>query len=462
MKEDLRGIAVLDIGATSSKLVLFDAELKPLAERKIASRHVPGPPYAHIDPEPVFAMARAALPEFDNLLPVDVIVPSAHGAALACLAADGSLALPVMDYLAEPPPEIVADYRKIEPPFSEVFGPLLPMALTHGLQLYWQERALPADFARVDTIMPWIQYAPFRLAGKRVSEISGLACQSQLVDVRTGGFSSLARARGWDRKIAPVVKAWESVGALLPEYRGENFQGRGAVLAGVHDSNANYLRYLATGAGSFTLLSTGTWIIGFDTDAKIDSLDAARDTVTNTDVFGRQVACCRFFGGKEFEVIAGTAAADAASLACVERLIARGTSALPSFTDSGGPVPDTGGKGRFMGPPPATPEERASIASLYCALMCDRSLDAIGSKAQVIIDGPFAKNAVFMAVLAALRPAQAVLASDLRDGTTAGAAVLALMHPDGALPRLSLKLEKTEAAVLPGLKAYAETWLAAV
>ena len=55
MSQDLRGIAVLDIGATSSKLALFDADLKPLAERKIASRHAPGPPYAHIDPEPVFA-----------------------------------------------------------------------------------------------------------------------------------------------------------------------------------------------------------------------------------------------------------------------------------------------------------------------------------------------------------------------------------------------------------------------
>ena len=80
-------------------------------------------------------------------LPVDVIVPCAHGSALALLDEAGALALPVMDYLAEPPAEIVAAYREIAPPFAEVFCPVNPMALTLGLQLFWQETAFPEDFA---------------------------------------------------------------------------------------------------------------------------------------------------------------------------------------------------------------------------------------------------------------------------------------------------------------------------
>ena len=103
-------------------------------------------------------------------------------------------------------------------------------------------------------------------------------------------------------------------------------------------------------------------------------------------------------------------------------------------------MPGTGGKGRIVGPPVETAEERSSIAALYCALMCDQSLDAIGSKARIIIDGPFAENPVFLAILAALRPAQPVFASDLRDGTTAGAAVLALMEGTGRLPQIALTL----------------------
>ena len=87
--------------------------------------------------------------------------PRAHGAALACLADDGTLALPVMDYNSEPPPEIIAAYHKVQPPFEEVFCSLLPMALTHGLQLFWQQQAFAQDFARIKTVVTWIQYVAF-------------------------------------------------------------------------------------------------------------------------------------------------------------------------------------------------------------------------------------------------------------------------------------------------------------
>src|SRR5262245_29680601 len=149
MAEELRGIAVVDVGATNSKIVLFDSSGKVLAERKTASRHVAWPLYPHLDPKPLVAFCAKHLPELDEIMPIDVIVPSAHGAAIACLDAQGRLALPVMDYMAEPPSEIVALYRKSEPPFSEVFCPLLPMALTHGMQLFWQETAYPQKFAHV-------------------------------------------------------------------------------------------------------------------------------------------------------------------------------------------------------------------------------------------------------------------------------------------------------------------------
>jgi sugar (pentulose or hexulose) kinase len=452
-----RGIAVVDAGATNTKIVLFSRKGLPLAERKVASRHVEGPPYRHIDPGPVVAFCREALSELDRIAPVDVVVPCAHGAALACLGEDGSLVLPIMYYTTEPPRQIVEEYQRIEPPFGEVFCPLLPMALTHGLQLYWQEQRFPAEFAKITDIITWIQYVGFLLSGNRVSEISSLSCQSQLIDVQHNRFSSLARARGWDGSFPPVVKAWETIGMLKPEFRGPGFRGEGRVLAGVHDSNANYLRYLAAGFGQFTLLSSGTWIIGFDSSTPISALAKERDTASNTDVFGKQVASCRFYGGREFEILADGAPAEAATIEAVTRLISRGTMALPSFTDSGGPVPNSGGKGRVEGRSPQSPEEKASLAALYCAQMVSESLDAIGSKYDVIIDGPFSRNEIFVRLLAQLRPQQRLLTSDLRDGTTAGAACLALM-PDGHLPRIELSLTEVEPAQMDGLEDYSRNW----
>ena len=53
----------------------------------------------------------------------------------------------------------------------------------------------------------------------------------------------------------------------------------------------------------------------------------------------------RFFGGMEFAAVADGAPAEAASIACVAELVRRGTFAVPSFTMTSGPVPDSAGKG---------------------------------------------------------------------------------------------------------------------
>jgi len=452
-----RGIAVVDVGFTNTKIALFSSAGEVLAERKGPSRHVAGPPYISIDPEPMVALCRSALPELDRIMPIDVIVPTAHGAAMACLDASGQLALPVMDYTSEPPQDIVAEYQKIMPSFAEAFCPLLPLAITHGLQLYWQMRQWPEDFARVATLMPWIQYVSFRLSGVAATEISSMSCQTHLMDTRSATPSQMARQLGWDSKFPPMRKAWERIGVLKPEFTGAAFRGEGLVTAGVHDSTANFMRYVCAGLDRFTLVSTGTWSISFDPSTPISVLDPARDTNTNTDVLGRNVCCSRFFGGKEFEAVAEGAPAEAADMACVAELVARGTYAVPSFTSSGGPVPGSLGKGHVAGPPAVTEREKASLAALYCALMVSEQLDAIASKDEIIVDGPFSQNHVLLGVLAGLRPAQTVKASALRDGTTAGAAAIALIE-DGRLPAIALKLTEVRPAEIAGLGDYQAAW----
>lgn len=455
---NIRGIAVIDIGKTNSKVALFSAAGELLAQRKLANTPHAGPPYRFLDPEPALALCRATLPELDRLMPVDVVVPCSHGASIACLDANGKLSVPVMDYTEEPPAAIVEQYRAIEPGFGESGTPHLPMTLLQGLQLYYASRLLPAQFATTTTILPWAQYFAFRLGGERVTEISSISCQSHLVDVRTDAPSSLMTKMGIDHLFPRRAKAWDQVGELKPEFRGDTFQGAGRVLAGVHDSSANYLRYLAAGRGKFTLISTGTWIIGFDSEVALTDLDPARDTVTNTSVLGKIVGSFRFFGGHEYDVLTAPAPGGTPRLEHVQGLIDRGTYALPSFSDAGGPMPGTGNRGRFVGPQPTTAEEWASLASLYCALMVAQSLTAIGSRHEVIVDGPFSTNTAFLSVLAALRPGQAILASDLRDGTTAGAACLGLMD-SAELPNIPLTLIRQQPAPFTGLAAYAASWL---
>jgi sugar (pentulose or hexulose) kinase len=146
-----------------------------------------------------------------------------------------------------------------------------------------------------------------------------------------------------------------------------------------------------------------------------------------------------------------------ATFAAATQFIREGTMALPSFTDSGGPIPETGGKGRIIGPQPATDEARASLASLYCALMMSESLDALLSNHAIIVDGPFSQNEIFLKLLASLRPSQSIFASQLRDGTATGAACLALM-PDGLLPKIDIEMRKVAPEKIAGLATYQSRW----
>ncbi len=449
-----RGIAVVDVGFTNSKVILYNAALDVVAERKIASPHHDGAHYREIDVAPILNFARDAIIELDAVLPIDAIVPSAHGACIVCLKADGSLAVPVMDYMSEPPADVLIEYKKHMPRFEESYSPLLPMALMHATQLFWTQSKLAQDFAKTKTILPLMQYIAFGLGGRAVTEVSSMSCQSHLVDMRDGGPSSISRHFGWDKLYAPLAKAWDCVGSFSSP-----LNGHGKILTGVHDSNANFLRYLASGKQHFTLLSTGTWIIGFDTDADMLKLDHARDIVANKSVFGKTIACCRFFGGKEFEVLSEGADGSLASVVTAEKLISQSTFALPSFTDSGGPMPNTGGKGRITGPMPQTPAERASLASLYCALMVSESLDALHSQHDVIVDGPFSQNDCFLSLLQALRPAQVIWGSEARDGTAAGAACLALM-PDGTPPHIDVAMRKPKSVAIANLETYQNHWRA--
>lgn len=459
--ESSGGIVVIDAGTTHSKAFLFTRSGDPVRSVKTASARLSGAAYRAIDPEPLIAFARDAIAEFSAAIPVDDIVCCAHGSGLALLDADGALALPIMMYEADPPVAIQTAYEPMAPDFSEVFAPTNPMALTVTRQLLWQEAAFPEAFARVCKIVPWGQYVAYRLGAEPVCEVTALGAQTHLWDVRGNRYSSVVRDRGWAPLFAPLRRAWDIIGTFDPGPGALPANGLGRLRAGVHDSNANYLLYRAAGLDRFTLLSTGTWIIGFDGAIDLDTLNPDHDLVTNTDVFGDPVACCRFMGGREFECIAGKADPGPDPLAAAQRLIADGVLALPSFTESGGPLPGTGGKGRIKTSRPLDAADRFALAGLYTALMTNLSLTALGSTSPVVVDGPFAQNPLFLGTLAALRPGQSVLASTLADGTAHGAALLARFEKD-RLPATDLGLAAVGPIDIPGLAAYAADWRNAV
>ncbi|MFM9434405.1 hypothetical protein ACFDR9_001460 [Janthinobacterium sp. CG_23.3] len=169
------------------------------------------------------------------------------------------------------------------------------------------------------------------------------------------------------------------------------------------------------------MLSTGTWVIAAALGAPLDRLDEGADMPANVNALGQPVACMRFMGGREFAGPAGTDAAPCGP-AELERLVGRGTMALPCFSASGGPF--VGRAGKILGAAPETPAERYALATLYCVLMSDYCLDALGATGPVVVEGSFTDNAHFAPLLAALRAGREVAVSDDASGTVCGAWML--------------------------------------
>jgi sugar (pentulose or hexulose) kinase len=255
---------------------------------------------------------------------------------------------------------------------------------------------------------------------------------------------------GWRGKFPEIAPA----GAIVGETAVALPDGSSRVLRvhnGVHDSNAALAYYRMTGLTGFTIVSTGTWVIIINLDCPLSALDGERDMISNVTVDGEPAPSLRFMGGREFDLISDGWDRPIGQ-AAVERVMARGVFALPSWT-AGGPFPET--EGRIVGGD-VDGEERAAVAALYVVMMTDLSLDLIRSDNMLVVDGGLAKIDLFTAMLAQLRPAQAVVRSSMSEGSATGAAALAFKSL--GLAPFEDETTPVSASRIAGLEAYRDRW----
>ena len=440
---------VLDIGKTNAKLTLLDAGGAILAEQRCPNTILNTAPYPHHDTERLWDWLQGTLAAFSRLAHVTAIVPVTHGAT-AALVDDTGLVLPILDYESNLPQALAAEYAALRPAFADSLSPQLPCGLNLGLQLYWLAKTYPQEFARARHILTYPQYWAWRLSGVAASEVTSLGCHTDLWQPQQGTFSSLVHRMEWTQLFPPLQAAWTALGPVRTNPALPGCQ----VLCGIHDSNASLLRYLETEANDQprTVLSTGTWAIADAFGAPLERLDETADMLANVNALGQAVACMRFMGGREFSVLAG-AAPQVCDVADIKRLVRQGTLALPCFAESGGPF--VGQTGRIVGPAPQTAQEHYALATLYCALMSDYCLDALGAGGPVTVEGSFTDNPHFASLLAALRPGQDVAVSQDASGTTCGGWML---HRWGSVPVMVSTVAQPLSS--EGLAKYKEQWRA--
>jgi sugar (pentulose or hexulose) kinase len=247
--------------------------------------------------------------------------------------------------------------------------------------------------------------------------------------------------RRWSELLAPIRGAGDVLGAILPDVAAATGLPRDTVVyCGLHDSNAALLAargFSEIAETESTVLSTGTWFVAMRSpahrrDVEISSLPEARDCLVNVDAYGMPIPSSRFMGGREIEILSGIdtrrvdIVPDQPSLvAAVAEVIASDAHVKPTFMPGVGPFP--GNRGSWVREPTDQYARRSAVC-LYAAMVANESLNLIGARERILVEGRFAEAQVFVRALASLRPSDAIYTSHAHQDVSFGA--LRLINPE--------------------------------
>ena len=270
-------------------------------------------------------------------------------------------------------------------------------------------------------------------------------------------FSSLPEKLGIQGKLAAPIPSNSILGTVTSETaRLTGLPGATPVFCGIHDSNASLLPHVLARGGAFSVVSTGTWVVVMTIKGNDVVLDPRRDTLINVNALGDPVPSARFMGGREFDLIMADDST-APDISAIARTAQSDTFLLPAVVNDCGPF--AGMEYRWQPAEPArASEERATALAFYLALESSECLALTGHQGDIIVEGPFARNHAYLAMLTAATGC-AVVAVESQTGTSHGAALLALsdygFHTAGQ-SEIAFSDE-----LLHALKRYAHRWQAA-
>jgi sugar (pentulose or hexulose) kinase len=452
----IRNVGVIDIGKTNAKVAVVDLDQR--RELGVLTRPntvLPGPPYPHFDLEGHWGFICGALAELHEAHGIDALSVTTHGASAVLLDAEGNLAAPMVDYEFTGADDLAEAYDAIRPNFAQTGSPRLGMGLNLGAQLHWQLKTDPGLLGKVATVLTYPQYWAYKLTGVFSNEVTSLGCHTDLWCPSENRFSSLVGRLGLTGRMAPVRKAGDCLGPLLPEVASQTGLPKDIKIAcGIHDSNASLYPHLIQRQPPFSVVSTGTWVIVLAIGGSRVALDPSRDTLINVNAFGDPVPSARFMGGREFDMILQDSEKDC-SEEQVEAVLSREIMLFPAVDPRSGPFQDRE-QHWSVDETLLSDGERFAATSFYLALVTAECLAMTGADGPIVVEGPFAQNQLFLDMLEAATGRAVEASAGSVTGTSIGAALLVA---DGDME----KRQETGARVSGGehisrLRQYAGKW----
>lgn len=431
-------ILIFDVGKTNKKLLLFDEcyklvyeESRQLTETKDEDDFAC---------EDVTALTQWVTVSFSRILEDDrfdvkAINVSAYGASFVYLDNEGTVMLPLYNYL-KPFPQPLSDK------FYEDHGgePLIGKQtaspslgnLNSGLQLYRLKYEKSAAFTAIKFALHLPQYLIYILCGKTVSDITSIGCHTYLWHFEKNSYHTWVKQEGIDVKLPPI--------SASNKIAGQAYNGI-PVGVGLHDSSAALVPYLASFNEPFILLSTGTWSISLNpfNQLPLSGYELENDCLCYLSFEGKLVKASRLFAGYEHEqqvkklAVYFSKPVDYFTMVqCDTRTLNAIKPALKQYIEN---KKDAASGGYFFGD-----KETGTFSSYeeaYHYLVAEIIVQQVKSTnlilqgtyvKKIFVDGGFSKNPIYMKLLADVFPTLEIFAASVPQASALGAAMAIHRH----------------------------------
>lgn len=427
-------IAIFDIGKTNKKFFLFNEQYEIVLERtQLFAESIDEDGDSCENVNELSEWVRQTLEEVMNMKKFDVkaLNYSAYGASFVHIDKNGDLVTPLYNYLKPYPDELKEKFYHThggETKISVATASPVLGNLNSGMQLYRLKYACNAMFARIRYSLHLPQYLSYLTTGKAYSDITSIGCHTGLWNFDKKDYHDWVYAEKINEKLAPVFPSTETVELRIHEKR-----IRSGI--GLHDSSAALIPYLASFSEPFVLISTGTWCISLNpfNNEPLTAAELKADCLSYIGYNGRPVKASRLFAGNEHELQVKILSEHfLVNADHYKKIVFTAAFINKNITDS-----------------------KVAVAVLHASYFSKRSLNDFSTYAEayhmfiydiiqqqkfstglvlgnqkptrIFVDGGFAKNSVYMNLLAAAFPGMEVFAASVSQASAIGAALA--IHP---------------------------------
>jgi sugar (pentulose or hexulose) kinase len=445
-------IAVFDVGKTNKKFLLFDAGLKLIhkEEEKFAEIN-DDDGFPCDDIEKLEAWMQDCLSGIVrsgdyNLRALNF---TTYGATLVYIDKQGRRLTPAYNYL-KPMPDGVLEgfyesYGGVEEFCRITASPALGM-LNSGLQILWLKKNKPDIFAKIGHILHLPQYLSYSFSGQVTSEYTSIGCHTAIWDFDNNRYHPWLKDEGIslpDPAPNSTVYKVKIADQIL------------STGIGIHDSSSSLVPYFMGTKEPFILISTGTWCI-FMNPFNIEPLKVEqlkKDTLCYMSIQQQQVKSSRLFLGhihdvnvellnrhfgvrREFYKMVRTNAYKISKVLKSDQGRVFFRNGIPAeYTDT------TVDPGRFLTFDDAYHQIMADLVDLAMESL-SLVIPADDRSGIVYISGGFARNELFVRLLAARLPDKKVFTSEIDNATALGAAMMVYEAAFGSrMPAIDLGLK---------------------